>query len=559
MPDFKLQVSQLDSKFQVAQPEWPNDPYKGLTYYSSGDVPLFAGRETDVRRVAQIVGVGSTRILLLHGPTGCGKSSFLRAGLIPFLETQIGRFHFAQEESGGISRTLFVRATYDPLLELAVRTYEGANETRDLVNAECDLDARSQKEAAPKFAGLGPEKSGLSKLALKLKEYPTPASFTSAVADDPERLVEMIGLIGSSLPRTQVLVVDQAEEVLTLRPGSDGDAARLRFFLFLAYLSRSAIDFRLIVAFRTEYHGRFYAMLRAGRIDATAVEDYYLAELAKADILEAILRPCSPDEIPRYGIPRKKYKFYYEDGLPEMIATDLAGTPLTGGSLPVLQIVCRRLYQKARTSPPVRGNHVIRAKDYRYLGGIQGQVDSHLQEALVRCCDEFQLRHLPASLETMRWRDVLSALAKPQADGSITTDVKPEKKLEELAHSKGCKMKVKKVMEVLGRDEWRIVRFVELTKVTTNEKVPCFSLGHDVLGAVLERWSEGRKRDRSGLRQVWLSLEPYLSVSHYCCPNICLYSQRTNCWVLPWAQSSCCWLRYRIARSSSFFTGRFTA
>jgi hypothetical protein len=230
------------------------------------------------------------------------------------------------------------------------------------------------------------------------------------------------------------------------------------------------------------------------------VEDYYLAELARADILEAILRPCSPDEIPRYGIPRKKYKFYYEEGLPEMIATDLAGTPLTGGSLPVLQIVCRRLYQKARASPPVRGNYVIRGKDYRDLGGIQGQVDSHLQEALVRCCDEFQLRRLAASLETMRWRDVLSALAKPQADGSITTDVKPEKKLEELAHSKGCRLKFKEVMGVLGKEEWRIVRSVELTKVMTNEKVLCFSLGHDVLGAVLERWSEGRKRDRSGLR-----------------------------------------------------------
>ncbi len=100
----------------------------------------------------------------------------------------------------------------------------------------------------------------------------------------------------------------------------------------------------------------------------------------------------------------------------------------------------------------------------------------------------------------MRWRDVLSALAKPQADGSITTDVKPEKILSELAASKGCRMPFTNVMNVLAKDEWRIVRQVELTRVGTNEKVPCVSLGHDVLGAVLERWSESRKMDRSGLR-----------------------------------------------------------
>jgi hypothetical protein len=61
--------------------DWPKDPYKGLTYYGPGDVPLFAGRDNDIDAVCGSIGLGNMRILLLHGLTGCGKSSFLRAGL----------------------------------------------------------------------------------------------------------------------------------------------------------------------------------------------------------------------------------------------------------------------------------------------------------------------------------------------------------------------------------------------------------------------------------------------------------------------------------------------
>ena len=489
-----------NAKLEKSRREWPNDPYKGLTSYGYDDVPLFAGRDTDVRRVGRILGAGSTRILLLHGPTGCGKSSFLRAGLIPFLENQIGRFRFARDTAQGADTALFVRATHDPLLELASRLYESASKFVETPREELVPLGKLGNQLAGRDGGSETGESESTQLVAHLREYPTAAAFTSAVADDPERLVDLIGRLGYARPRTQVLVVDQAEEVLTLRPNRDGDVARRRFFQFLAYLSHNALDFRLIVAFRTEYHGRFYAMLKGGGTDATALEDYYLAELAGPDLLDAIMRPTSPDNIAGYGIPRKTYRFYYEQGLPQTIVADLAKTPLAGGILPVLQIVCRRLYQKAQNSPAIRGYRVIRHKDYRELGGIQGQIDLHLQQALSGCCAAFNLRLLRTKLETVRWRDVLSGLAKPQADGSVTTDVKPAKILCEVAALRGCKMPFGKVMDFLQQDEWRIVRPVELTKMASNEKVPCYSLGHDVLGAVLERWREARKKDRTGLR-----------------------------------------------------------
>lgn len=68
------------------QDVWPDEPYKGLQYYSAADRRLFSGREHDIDVCVLRLTSPETRILLLHGYTGCGKSSFLRAGLIPAIE-----------------------------------------------------------------------------------------------------------------------------------------------------------------------------------------------------------------------------------------------------------------------------------------------------------------------------------------------------------------------------------------------------------------------------------------------------------------------------------------
>lgn len=96
-------------------------PYKGLSAYGPDDVELFAAREGDVSRIAYRLADPETAILILHGRTGCGKSSFLRAGLIPRLELPGHGFQFLREASAGgaSTRALFVRCTEDPLSRVA--------------------------------------------------------------------------------------------------------------------------------------------------------------------------------------------------------------------------------------------------------------------------------------------------------------------------------------------------------------------------------------------------------------------------------------------------------
>jgi DNA-binding winged helix-turn-helix (wHTH) protein len=63
----------------------PSRPYKFLDYYTEQDATLFFGREFEVETVcSQIL---AHRSFILHGRSGVGKSSIIRAGLMPSLKS----------------------------------------------------------------------------------------------------------------------------------------------------------------------------------------------------------------------------------------------------------------------------------------------------------------------------------------------------------------------------------------------------------------------------------------------------------------------------------------
>ncbi|WP_131785941.1 trypsin-like peptidase domain-containing protein [Protofrankia symbiont of Coriaria ruscifolia] len=62
----------------------PPNPYRGLSVFRSSDRNLFFGREADTERL--ITEVETKSLVVLFGASGVGKSSLLRAGLIPRLD-----------------------------------------------------------------------------------------------------------------------------------------------------------------------------------------------------------------------------------------------------------------------------------------------------------------------------------------------------------------------------------------------------------------------------------------------------------------------------------------
>ncbi|MGV6851176.1 MAG: nSTAND1 domain-containing NTPase, partial [bacterium] len=67
--------------------ELPTKPFKNLYYYEKADAEIFFGRCKETLKVIQALDTAAESVLLLHGGTGVGKSSFLQASLLPRLES----------------------------------------------------------------------------------------------------------------------------------------------------------------------------------------------------------------------------------------------------------------------------------------------------------------------------------------------------------------------------------------------------------------------------------------------------------------------------------------
>lgn len=80
-------IAQISITFQ-AKPFDGRCPYKGLETFNEEDSELFFGREKWIENL--IKRVKESRTLFVTGQSGSGKSSLVRAGLIPALKTSIG-------------------------------------------------------------------------------------------------------------------------------------------------------------------------------------------------------------------------------------------------------------------------------------------------------------------------------------------------------------------------------------------------------------------------------------------------------------------------------------
>jgi Cdc6-like AAA superfamily ATPase len=87
-------------------------PYRGLTPYSEQDAPLFFGREEECEVV--IDNLMASRMTLLYGASGVGKTSLLRAGVTHELLT-LSRHNIVNYGSPELVVVYFNRWSDDPV------------------------------------------------------------------------------------------------------------------------------------------------------------------------------------------------------------------------------------------------------------------------------------------------------------------------------------------------------------------------------------------------------------------------------------------------------------
>jgi hypothetical protein len=463
-----VRVSMLPSQIRPladlkTHTEWPSDPYKGLNFFSLDDAPLFSQRDREVEDCAARLDDFSVRVLLLHGFSGMGKSSFLRAGLIPRLENppEDGcRFHFLRMGSG---TPAIVRSTADPIGGI----YEALTEVVRYDDKQIPSASRDRVSEILKSP---------------------PKHDRKAAADI---LLKALKVLTGEVSAILTLVIDQAEQVL-VSPHPDFAAKNRRsaFFYFLEELCRRRLDLRTIVAFRTEYYGQFnnfFAIPPTVKISSAAlprsgVAQYYLEPITELErVANIILLPTS--EAPVKGLfpatPRERYRFEFAPGVAETIATDVLALSGESSTLPIVQVVCKNLYERCADD----GRKLVELRDYESIGYAKGALEYNIEFAIRKALQD--LGHPEVSnTEIDRWRLVLCKLAGQQQVGAITSLILTEQKLINAAIVERVEAPAKQMLSALAEQSAPILRVL----VSSSSKEPIYTLAHDCIAGALSRW-----------------------------------------------------------------------
>lgn len=459
-------------------PRWPNQPYKGLGFYRSSDRPLYAGREADIRRCSALLMSTDTRTLILHGMTGCGKSSFLRAGLIPTVEEESIATGFLKSGTDDQTTVVFIRCTNAPVHQIADHLFE--------------LAQRKQTIKTP---------VGIRTIDLRsaLGECECIEDFRERARQEDYVLIETLQRIAALLPTTLILILDQAEEVLTLNAEEGRTHNYIQFFSFLQDFNASALDVKLVISIRTEYFGRFVNGMHVDPRVRSDAKEYLLEDFTEEMLIEAIERPTTKEPILPYPTPWETYRFSFEPGLAKEIARDLVKAKQTSGVLPVMQIVCRSLFASLDENQPER---LITSALYHSLGAVHGRIDQHISDSLLEAIKLQGLQPKNLTYHEEKWRTVLCKLVSVQQDGTVTTNVLPHSVLEKEAADLGIGYSIRVPLEFLAGPEVLLLRRAALIDDRSGKVVDSYSLGHDVLGLSLRRWQVTNEESHRHARQM---------------------------------------------------------
>src|SRR5690242_14991632 len=322
-------------------PAWPGGPYLGLVPFEERDAQLFYGRDelADrlVRRLAeQLDGAG---ILLVAGESGSGKSSLLRAGLLPRLA--------AGALAPGSERwpRRVIRPTASPLRELAMHLAEMAG--TDPVSVYRSL------AAAPDEASMLAEQA--ARTATGRGADPGSNGPASAAAGAPPRLV---------------LAVDQFEELFTAGEDADVDAAERTAFVTALHAAATipAGPGRLppalvVAAVRADYLGRLiaYPPLKAA-LDAGL---FTVGPMSEAELRLAVTGPAAEAAL------------VVEPAVVEAVIAELRDEGSGGLGSGVLPLMSQAM---AATWERREGNELT-LRGYRRAGGVADAVNCGAQAA----------------------------------------------------------------------------------------------------------------------------------------------------------------------------------
>jgi formylglycine-generating enzyme required for sulfatase activity len=330
----------LDARFFAWPPAGePNrPPYRGLKPLEAEDAGIFFGREAPViealDRLRGLAEAAPPRFLVFLGASGAGKSSFLRAGLLPRLSRD--------------DRNFLPLPVIRP--DRAVLTGEtGLIRSLDAAfQAQKAHRARAEMKAAVE-GGMPTLLSLLALLSLlgSLAESARPPSLPDMPAPKPPALV---------------LSIDQGEELFLAEGAQEAE----KFLALLKDVSMAAApDVIILVTIRSDSYERLQMAKALEGVKQAAISLPPVPHGSYADIIEGPARRLR--DTPR--------ALKIEPALTQALLTDIEA----GGAkdaLPLLAFTLERLYVE------YGGDGDLRLSEYEQLGRVKGSIEAAVERAL---------------------------------------------------------------------------------------------------------------------------------------------------------------------------------
>ncbi|GAA1262212.1 WD40 repeat domain-containing protein [Saccharothrix xinjiangensis] len=346
-------------------------PYRGLAAFQAEDSSWFFGRERSTAALVSRLGSAAETggIVMLVGASGAGKSSLVRAGVIPAIRA--GALAVA---GSGKWPAVVVTPGADPIGELVRQVPELA----DVLDVKAGPDGA---EHDPEAGGPGQDAFpgqtllGVMRFAGRIR-----AAFAAHAARHGGDRV--------------VVAVDQFEEAFTLAP----DENRVQVLVQALHAACTPAvpggepPALVLVGVRADFYGRCLAFPELA--DALQDRQMVLGPMTSAELREAVSRPA------------KAAGLQLEPGLVELMLRDLgvrSNRPQSragqdaydAGALPLLSHALLATWQRRQAGK-------LTIAGYRSAGGIQGAVAATAERAWADLAPEAQQAARPLLLRLVR-------------------------------------------------------------------------------------------------------------------------------------------------------------
>ena len=328
-----LKLAELDDSFPY-NPARP--PYPGMMSFAEDDAGIYFGREAEVRELIEHLGsmqrLREPLLTMVLGGSGCGKSSLVRAGLVPRLRRYRARWlvvpAFRPRQQ---PRDELARALADALATAGAPNPDWKR-IRDAIG-----DAVSDRAAA-----------ALVELANDL------------------RMTAKAGAAPEGREASVLLVIDQFEELFA--ESVQQEAGQFLTLLRTA-LGRSDSPLLVVATMRSEFLGQLQARPElSGFFFESTFKSYPLGPMATDAFRNVITGPAKQADIE------------IEPRLVERMIDDME----SDDTLPLLAFTLRQLYERTTTLDNVPGPSTRRftERDYAEIGGVKGAVKKCVEDAL---------------------------------------------------------------------------------------------------------------------------------------------------------------------------------